>query len=79
MNEPKEFYTVMEFADKLRIHPNTVRSAIKAGRIQAFRVGLGKRSDYRIPNTEINRICELDMTTLINRLIEDKLEKNIGT
>jgi len=71
----KEFYTVMEFSDKLRIHPNTVRTAIKQGRIQAFRVGMGSRSDFRIPVTEINRISEMDMLTLIKRLVEDEVEK----
>ena len=73
MNDEKEFYTIMEFADKLRIHPNTVRNAIKKGRIQAFRIGVGSRSDYRIAATEINRICEMDMMKLIEKMIEDKI------
>jgi excisionase family DNA binding protein len=73
--DEKEFYTVMEFSNKLRIHPNTVRTAIKQGRIQAFRVGIGSRSDYRIPNTEINRISEMDMLSLIKKIVENELEK----
>lgn len=71
----KEFFTIMEFADKLRIHPNTVRKAIKDGRIQAFRTGLGARSEYRIPITEVTRISELDMSKIIENLIEKALEK----
>jgi excisionase family DNA binding protein len=73
----KEFYTVLEFADKLRIHAATVRNAIKKGRIQAFRVGLGSRSDFRIPATEINRICEMDMSKIIKNIIQDEVEKAI--
>ena len=75
MTEPKEFFTIMEMADKLRIHPNTVRKAIKEGRIQAFRTGSGMRSEYRIPITEINRISEMDMSKLIEQMIDRKLEE----
>ncbi len=75
MTEPKEFFTIMEMADKLRIHPNTVRKAIKEGRIQAFRTGAGLRSEYRIPVTEINRISEMDMSKLIEQMIDRKLEE----
>lgn len=75
MTEPKEFYTLMEFAEKVRIHPSTVRRAIKQGRIQAFRVGIGSRSSFRIPVTEVSRICEMDMMQLIEKIVEDKLEK----
>ena len=78
MTKEESFYTVMEFADKVRIHPQTVRTAIKKGRIQAFRVGAGPRSDYRIPNTEVARICELDMSKIIERMIDEKMEKKNG-
>ena len=75
MTDQKEFYTVMEFSDKLRIHPNTVRRGISSGRIQAFRTGQSTRSSYRIPATEVNRICELDMSKLIEQIVERKLEE----
>jgi excisionase family DNA binding protein len=74
MKEAKEFLTVMEFADKLRIHPNTVRKGITAGRIQAFRTSSGSRSGLRIPSTEVNRICEMDMMKLIEKIVDDKIE-----
>lgn len=73
--DEKEFYTVPEFASKVRVHANTVRKGIHAGRIQAFKTGIGKKSAYRIPNTEITRICELDMTRLIERIVEEKMER----
>lgn len=75
MSTEPDFYTILEFADKLRVHPHTVRRAIHQGRIQAVKVGIGKRSSYRIPNTEVQRMCELDMTQLIERIVEEKLEK----
>lgn len=76
MTEP-EFYTIQEFADKLRIHHNTVRKMISVGRIQAFRSGNKGKSTYRIPSTEVPRVCELDMSTLIDRIVEEKLAKRI--
>lgn len=69
----QEFFTVTEFANKLRIHENTVRKAIKNGRIQAFKVGDGSRSSYRIPNTEVQRLCELDMSKLIQKIVDEKM------
>jgi len=69
------FYTVKEFAKLIRVHPNTVSSGIKKGRIQAFRVGVGMRSDYRIPSTEVSRMSEMDMTKIIERIVDEKLEK----
>jgi len=75
MDKEEDFYTVMEFSNKLRIHPNTVRKLVKSGKIQSFRIGEGPRSDYRIPKTEISRICEFDMMKLIERMIDEKMEK----
>lgn len=77
MEDSQEFYTIQEFADKLRIHHNTVRNGIKKGKYQAFRVGSGPRSEFRIPKNEVNRICEFDMIKNIeeiaNRIVEEKM------
>lgn len=73
--EDKNFYTVYEFADKIRVHPNTIRRAIQKGRIQAFRTGSGIKSSYRIPQTEAERLCELDMSKLIEHIVDRKLEE----
>lgn len=75
MLDDQEFYTVIEFAEKSRIHPNTARKMIITGRIQAFRVGVGARGSYRIPKAEMTRICELDMMKLIEGIIEEKINK----
>lgn len=75
MTDQKEFYTVMEFAEKTSLHPNTIRRMIKEGRLQAFRTSNTSKSSHRIPITEVSRICELDMSKLIERIVEKKLEE----
>lgn len=50
------FLTVDEFAQKMRMHPNSVRKAIKKGKIFASRPGVGVNSPYRIAESELERI-----------------------
>jgi excisionase family DNA binding protein len=78
MNEFGKFLTIKEFAEKLRVHPNTIRKAIKNGKINAFQTGTGKKSSYRISETELGRIVEFDMTKIIERIVEEKMEKRNG-
>jgi excisionase family DNA binding protein len=78
MNEPEKFYNVLEFSNLVRVHPNTVRKCIKDGRIQAFRMGIGGRSRFRIPHSEIARICEWDMTKIIENIVDRRLEERNG-
>jgi len=68
----EEFLSIKEFAILLRIHQNTVRRAIKSGRINAFKVGSGKKSIYRIPRSEINRIALFDLQDMIEKIISGK-------
>lgn len=63
------YYTVKEFAIKIQVHPNTIRRAIRNGRISAFKVGLGKKSSYRIPYSETERIALFDLDKLIKEII----------
>ncbi len=51
-----EFLSVDEFAEKVRMCPQTIRKAIRKGKINAFRPGIGIKGPYRIPETEIDRI-----------------------
>lgn len=76
MDEQNEeaFYTIYEFADKLKVHHNTIRRAIKSGRISAFRVGLGKKTSYRIAHSEINRIALFDLEEMIEKIIKERME-----
>lgn len=50
------FMTVQEFAKELRLCRQSVLTAIKKGKIYAFRPGIGKRSAYKIPRTELERL-----------------------
>ena len=70
--ENKDFYSIKEFAFKLGVHSNTIRRAIKNGRIQAFMVGVGIKSIYRIPYSEINRIALFDLRELIEKMIQER-------
>lgn len=57
----KDFFTIKEFAAKLRIHPNSVRRSIKSGKIMAFSFGTDKKRTFRIPSSEIERIISSDL------------------
>jgi excisionase family DNA binding protein len=51
-----KFYTVSEFAKKLNVPESSIRKSIRFGRLHAFRPGIGKRSPYRIYESELTRI-----------------------
>jgi len=75
MNEKeqdKDFYTIAEFAKKLRLHPNTIRNAIRSGRLSAFRAGSGIKSSYRISHSEIGRIQLIDLEKIIQKIVDEK-------
>ena len=67
-----EFLSIKEFAILLNVHPNTIRRAVKSGRINAFKVGYGKKGIYRIARSEINRIAIFDLEEMIERIIEKR-------
>jgi hypothetical protein len=50
------FLTLYEFAARMKMHPSTIRRAIKKGLIFASRPGPGKRSPYRICESELERL-----------------------
>jgi len=59
-----QFFTVEEFAQKLKVPATTIRKAIRAGRIHAFRPGIGKKSPYRIYESELTRIILVDFESI---------------
>lgn len=69
MNEA--FYTIVEFAIKLRVHPNTIRRCIKNGSINALKIGTGNRCVYRIPFSEVERMMLVDMKELLKKMAND--------
>lgn len=50
------FLTVEEFAKRIKMHPVSVRRAIKQGKIYASRPSCGKRAPYRICESELERL-----------------------
>jgi excisionase family DNA binding protein len=52
-NESGQLLTVAEVAERLRLHPITVRRHIKAGRIRAVRIGRA----VRVPEAELRRFA----------------------
>lgn len=73
MSIENEFLSVKEYAALLNVHPNTVRRSLKSGRISGFKVGSGKRSDYRIPKSEINRMALADLEKVVEKMVADRL------
>jgi len=74
VQDEQEFLSIKEFASYVRVHENTVRRAIKAGRLNGFKLGKGKNSGYRIPKTEVNRLSILDLEKVIDQLVIKRLE-----
>ena len=65
----EEYLSIKEFAVLLKLHQNTVRRAIKAGKLQAFRIG---NKCYRIPKSEIGKIVLFDLKNMVEKIIEEK-------
>lgn len=68
-----DFLSIKEYADLIRVHPNTVRRSIKNGHCKAFRTGRGCKAVYRIPRSEINRLAFEHLEAIIERMIEKKI------
>ncbi len=69
-----DFVSIKEFAAILGVHPDTIRRSIRRGRINALRVGGGKRSVFRIPKSETNRMAVCDLEKIIDHLIEKRTQ-----
>lgn len=76
-NHLNSYLTVEEFAGILYIHPNTVLNGLKAGYYQGFRTGVGKRSSWRIPSSEVFRVAEFNTQGMIEEMVEAMIEKRL--
>jgi len=69
------FLSVKEFALHVKMHPNTIYRAIKNGRINAFKIGQGNRSVYRIPTSETLRLAEKNMKEVMDNIFKIHAKK----
>lgn len=74
-SKENEFLSIKEFASKIAVHPSTIRRAIKNGRITACDIGSANKKVYRIARSEIDRISLLNLKNIIDKLVEDRMEK----
>jgi excisionase family DNA binding protein len=63
---PDRFITVQEAAEQLRVHPQTVRLWLRAGKLRGRLIG-GRKSGYRIPASEIERLLSPDGDPTVGR------------
>lgn len=71
----EEYLSIIEFAKKLHVHPNTIRRLIKKGRVQAVKLCTGKKCTYRIAESEVGRIAMFDLEDMIEKIIENREKK----
>lgn len=51
-----KFYSVKEFAEILKVHPNKIRKMIKDKRLHPINTGSLEKPNYRIPDTDLLRL-----------------------
>ena len=56
---PEKFITVQDAAEQLQVHPQTVRLWLRQGKLRGRLIG-GRKSGYRIPVSEIERLLTPD-------------------
>jgi excisionase family DNA binding protein len=56
---PEKFITVQDAAEQLQVHPQTVRLWLREGKLRGRLIG-GRKSGYRIPASEIERLLSPD-------------------
>ena len=64
-NESAKMLTTSEVADRLNVHPNTVRQWCRQGRLKAYR--LGSRGDRRFNATDIDSLLMVE--TSLERVV----------
>jgi excisionase family DNA binding protein len=68
-NESVKMLTTSEVADRLNVHPNTVRQWCRQGRLKAYR--LGSRGDRRFKTTDIDSLLMVEISQETVVLIVD--------
>lgn len=68
-----DFLSIKEFAAKIGAHPNTIRRAIKNGRLMACDIGTGEKHIYRIARSEIERISLINLKDIVDKMVQEKI------
>jgi len=71
INLDKDFYNIVKFALKLGLHPNTIRQYIRSGLISALKLGTEKRTVYRIPHSEFERLARCNMRDVLKKMVKE--------
>jgi excisionase family DNA binding protein len=74
VQENFSYLTIRQFADKFKMHPQTVRRAIHKGNLSAIRVGIGKNATFRIPVTELQRLGLINLHRIVDQMVEEKIK-----
>lgn len=74
--ELNKFLTVQEVSEILHVHPNTVLNCLHSGHIQGIRTGRGKRSSYRIHQSEFHRMGLFNLEDIIEETIKKRLQQS---
>jgi len=69
------YLTLNELAEKLRYNKEYVRRLIRKGHIQAFKLGSGPSSQFRILESEVERLREIGFDRTLEALKEKIREK----
>jgi excisionase family DNA binding protein len=78
MKKNLKFYTVNGLAKLLGCHYNTILNNIRCGRINAFRIGMGKRASLRIYEQEVKRMIEVDAKKTIDAEVEKRVAEELA-
>ena len=73
----KDYYSIKEFAKLIGKSPTTIRRAIKAKRIEAFRIGGTVNASYRIAHSEISRVASIDFEQVIENEVQKRMKERI--
>ena len=72
----EDYLTIKEVAEKLRYNDQYVRQLIRKGYIQAFKLGIGPKAQYRVLESEIERLRVVGFDRTLEALKKKLEEKN---
>lgn len=72
----ERYLTITQVADRLNLHPQTIRKMIGKGYIHAIRTCGAIRSHYRISETELKRVQDMGLEASIKAMEMYRLERS---